>query len=359
MSVAGVLRWRPGLDWPTAFLAGGLFLALWSFTGGPLLRQFLGRRKDDEPKPIRSPESRRLKRFDGTELYVEFYGPPDGPPVVLVPGWGADTTVWYYLRKQLGDRYRLIAFDLPGIGLSSRAQNNDYSMARFAGDLRAVLELAGDRPAVLLGHSMGAMLLLTFCRLFPEDLGRRVCGLVVVHGTYTNPLRTTQFSGLYTALQKPLIEPLAYLTMGISPLVWLLNWLSYLNGTVHLMMHLNLFAGTETRGQLDFTARYLPRVSPGVYARGTLGMLRFDETVTLGRIRVPALVVAGDRDVTTKPEASVRIHEGIPGSRLVTLSPSRHMGLLERHEEFGRAVVEFCDACAPRRPAEEAAGQAR
>jgi pimeloyl-ACP methyl ester carboxylesterase len=336
---------RGGFERAAAYLAGGLALTVGTFVGRRVLCRLLHAgdgRKPDVPRPD---ETRLLVRPDGTELYVEFHGPPDAPPIILTPGWGADTSAWCYVIRQLRGHFRLIAWDLPGLGRSSRAWDNDYSMERLACDLRAVLELAG-RPAVLVGHSMGAMILLTFCRLFREDLPRLVSGLVLAHGTYTDPVRTSSSSGLYTALQKPFIEPLAYLTMVVSPVVWLLDWLSYLNGLVHLSVHANLFAGTESSEALNLTAGYVPRVSPGVYARGMLGMLHFDETATLRTIRVPTLVVVGDRDVTIVPEAGYRMHREVRGSRLVTLSPCRHMGLLERPREFSRAVGDFSADCA-------------
>lgn len=87
----------------------------------------------------------------------------------------------------------------------------------MAGDLEAVLGLAGDRPAVLVGHSIGGMITLTFCRLFPEALAARVAGLVLVHTTPTNPVKTTGMAAFYTAIQKPVLEPLCYLMIALAP----------------------------------------------------------------------------------------------------------------------------------------------
>src|SRR5206468_10043276 len=111
---------------------------------------------------------------------------------------------------------------------------------------------AGNRPAVLVGHSIGGMITLTYCKLFPEALGSRVAGLVLAHTSYTNPVRTTQMAALYTALEKPVLIPLLYLTIALWPLAWLMNWMSYLNGSAHQSTHKTSFSGNETRGQLDF-----------------------------------------------------------------------------------------------------------
>lgn len=340
----------PRLGWnlPTALLASGLALLALSVLGGPvvaplLLGGFRGRQA--EPGPGRDGDVRRLPRPDGTELHVEIFGPPDGPPIVLSHGWSADHTEWSYLRSRLADRFRLIAWDLPGSGRSTRPADRDFSLDKFARDLDAVASLAGDRPVVLLGHSIGAMTTLNYAKLFPEALGRRVAGLIVVHGTYTNPVRTTSMSGLLTALQKPLIEPLLNLTIWLWPLVRLMNWLSYLNGSMHASSRRSGFCGGEPPGMLDHMARLAATSPPDVIARGMFGMLRYDVTDTLATIAAPALVVAGNRDTTCLPEASLRIAEEVPSARLVELEPAKHLGLLEHNDRFAEVVAEFVDAC--------------
>jgi pimeloyl-ACP methyl ester carboxylesterase len=238
----------------------------------------------------------RLGRPDGSELRVECYNREDAPPIILTHGWGANSTEWDYLKKELSDDFRLIVWDLPGLGRPTRPTNWDYSMANLSRHLEAVLGLAGDRPAILLGHSIGGMITLTFCRLFPQALGARVRAIALVQTTYTNPVRTTNMAGLLTALERPIIVPLLHLTIWLSPLVWLSNWMSYVNGSALLSTKSSGFAGTETWEELDSVARFQLQASPAVMARGMFGMLRYDATATLKAINVPALVLAGDRD---------------------------------------------------------------
>ena len=303
------------------------------------------REPDEDPRAERTGEVHTIRRPDGSELRVECYGPADAPPIVWTHGWGANSTEWFYAKKHLAGRFRLIVWDEPGLGLSKKPDNNDYRLETFAANLEAVLAFAGGRPAVLVGHSIGGMTVLTFCKVFPEALGTRVAGLVLVHTTYTNPVRTTQMAGLYTALEKPVLIPLMYLTIATWPLMWLMNWMSYFNGSAHQSTHKTSFAGGETRGQLDFCARYLPEVRPDVLARGMLGMIAYDATATLSTIPVPTLVVVGDKDTTTLPEAGQFIASSVPNAKLATLSPARHMGLIEHHGEFDRLVADFTGSC--------------
>lgn len=322
------------------YLLTGLALLLLALLGRSLFL-LLRRRGEDEPSAARNGTVHRLARPDGSELQVESYGPENAPPIILTHGWGTNSTEWYHSKRALAKDFRVIVWDLPGMGKSKSLNNHNYSPDRYAHDLEAVLQYAGERPAVLVGHSLGGMTTQAFCRLFPQHLKGRVAGLVLVHTTFINPVKTTIGHRVLQALQRPVLTPLVYLMIGLWPLFWLMNVLSYLNGSAHLISILMGFAGRETRGQLDFNARFTPLSHPEVMARGLLGMFKFDETRTLPTIDVPTLVIAGDHDPVLLPEASKRIHEGIKGSTFFELKPAKHMGFMEQHERFNETVRSF------------------
>ncbi len=386
VTVRRVFRFEPGWNRPTFKLVSGVALLAWATVGrwvghglwmlmlmpgtGPSpggaaqttgadpagkKRRKKGRRHnpfgpaaavpeaDEDPTSEREGEVHTIRRPDGSVLRVECYGPAAAPPLILTHGWGVNSTEWFYLKRHLTQRFRLILWDEPGLGLSKKPGNNDYRLENLAADLDAVLTFAG-KPAVLVGHSIGGMISLTFCKASPEALGARVTGLVLVHTTYTNPVRTTRMAALYTALEKPVLVPLLYLTIALWPVVWLMNWMSYLNGSAHRSTHKSSFCN-ETRGQLDFAASFTPHGRPDVLARGMLGMMGYDATGVLARINVPTLVVVGDQDALTTPESGAFMAERIPGAKLVTLTPAKHMGFLEHHERFDRVVSEFAGEC--------------
>ena len=85
------------------------------------------------------------------------------------------------------------------------------------------------------------------------------------------------------------------------------------------------------------------------------GMLAYDATDGLASLVVPALVVTGDRDPQTTPEAHVTMADRTPSARLLRLSPARHQGHFERHAEFTAAVTEFLTHGAPAAPPRPAA----
>src|SRR6202008_1554667 len=192
-----------GNNHETFLLAVAVGLLLWVLAGGVFVRSILSlvtKTKGSAGRdalPERSRQGAReywLSRADGSKLRIECYGREDAPPIILTPGWGAKTTEWNYLKKELSGDFQLIVWDLPGLGKSTRPTNRDYSMENLSGALEAVLELTGDRPAILLGHSIGGMITLTFCRLFPEVLQARVRGIACGQTMHIMPLRTTKMA---------------------------------------------------------------------------------------------------------------------------------------------------------------------
>jgi len=171
-----------GNNYETFLLAVAVGLLLWALAGSVIVRGILSlftqtkgsAGRDALPKRSRQrAREHRLSRPDSSELRIESYGREDAPPIILTHGWGANSTEWDYLKKELAGDFQLIVWDLPGLGRSTRPTNRDYSMENLSRDLEAVLGLTSDRPAILLGHSIGGMITLTFCRLFPEALHRR------------------------------------------------------------------------------------------------------------------------------------------------------------------------------------------
>jgi pimeloyl-ACP methyl ester carboxylesterase len=194
------------------------------------------------------------------------------------------------------------------------------------------------------------MTILTFCRLFPERLRRQVAGLVLVNTTYTNPVRTTTGHRLFTAIERPVIRPLLHLIAWLAPVASLSNWLSYLNGSLHLVNMVAGFAGSETRGRLDFATRFSARAWPAVVAREALAMLDYDASTTLPTLHLPVLIITGDRDRQTLPEASAHMRATIPAAELVVLEPAGHMGFLERPDAWLAAVDAFARRVGRRDP---------
>jgi pimeloyl-ACP methyl ester carboxylesterase len=104
------------------------------------------------------------------------------PPVVLVSSLGDPASYWKQVISQLNQGSRVISYDRPGIGASPPrpGPNLPLSYGRFAAELAALLDHLGvTTPAVLVGHSIGSLIIRVFAGAYPG----RVAGMVYVDGS--------------------------------------------------------------------------------------------------------------------------------------------------------------------------------
>lgn len=332
----------------------GLGLLAWSGLGRLIVTPLVAARDEGALTCPVHGEGKIITGASGARLYLESVGPPGAPVIVLTHGWGLDSTIWSYAKRDLA-AYRLILWDLPGLGRSKLAKGRVLTLDDFAADLGTVIEQAGSQPVVLVGHSIGGMTIQTFARDNPELFARRVAGVVLVNTTYSNPLKTMILAPLVTFLRWPVIEPMMRLTIWLQPLAWLSAWQSYLSGSAHIANRLG-FGRYVTRSQLEHTTLLATRNPPSVQAKGNLAMFRWDVSAALPMINKPVLVLGGDADIVTKLEASQVIAGAIPKARLQVVEGVNHMGFLERSDVYNQAIADFAaglqadSAAAPARP---------
>ena len=339
-------QWKDTVDeeYARRCLYGAIALAGWMLVGKTPLSWLVSKRRrgEDDPKPERSSRRDRIKRPDGTVINVEYFGNDAADPILFVHGWNANSTEWYYQKKHFSKTNRVVLIDLPGLGKSTWPDNKDFSLQKMASDLEAVIEHLGLKRLVLWGHSIGGMVILTYCLQIGRTVEQHVRGIVLQHTTFTDPVQTSILSRLLTTIEKPILRPICYIMIALSPIFWLSKWMSYMNGNLLLSTRFLTFAGTQTHGQLDFISRLSAMAPPSVFARGMLGMLKtYDVHNDLQNLRIPALILAAKSDKLTKPEASEYMHRRIPSSQLVTLAPAGHQGLVERHTESNSAAEAF------------------
>jgi pimeloyl-ACP methyl ester carboxylesterase len=103
-------------------------------------------------------------------------GGSGGLPVVLVHSMAGTSAHWSRQLEHLRPSRRAVAFDLRGHGASDRPREGDYSLAGLARDIEAVVDGLGIRTFVLVGHSLGGGVALSYAGAHPE----RVAGLLLL-----------------------------------------------------------------------------------------------------------------------------------------------------------------------------------
>jgi pimeloyl-[acyl-carrier protein] methyl ester esterase len=247
---------------------------------------------------------------------VEVLG--SGPPLVMLHGWGLHSGVWAPLEELLAGHFQLLLVDLPGHGRSP-APAPDAGLGQLAESVAAVAppgaawlgwSLGGQvaLAAALAGHDIGQLVLVATtprfvagpdwpCGLAESTLADFASALERDHDRCVRDFLTLQLRGdrraatLLGMLRKLLAERAA-------------------PDTAALVAGLRILGSTDLRGQL-------------------------------GGIGQPALVVAGERDRLTPPEASRRLAAALPQGQLTLFQGAAHAPFLTHPELFFEAVTSF------------------
>lgn len=132
-------------------------------------------------------------------------GAKNGPPLVLLHGLSSRLQSWDYLLPDLLPDWQVFAVDLRGHGVSAHPPSG-YRAADYAADISAFLQVVIDQPAVLLGHSLGAVTaILAAAQAGPAVRGLILCDppLTIWHTTVANtPTFQFWFQSVLTALRE-------------------------------------------------------------------------------------------------------------------------------------------------------------
>lgn len=262
---------------------------------------------------------------DGTRIHWSASG-EGAPPVLLCDGIGCAGYIWRFLRPELARRHRVIHWNYRGHGQSEApADPARVSVADCVDDLFVVLDAAGERQAVLVGHSMGVQVALEAHRRDPE----RVAGLVLICGAPGRALDAVHDVPLAAAAL-----PYAQAAVSRFPGLTRLLFRSVLPTELALRLALTFEVNEELVAREDLV-RYLDDladVDPALFVKLLGSAAKGDASDHLPAIAVPTLIIAGDMDTFTPMWRSVKMHAAIPGSELLVLTRGSHVGPLEHPE---------------------------
>ena len=122
-----------------------------------------------------TPSRSEFLRVRGLDLHCRRWGPPDAPTLLLLHGSQDVSASWQFTVDAFEHPWSVIAPDWRGNGLSGWSGADAYWFPDYLGDLDALLALLSpDRPARLVGHSMGAQIAALYAGLRPDRVARFV-----------------------------------------------------------------------------------------------------------------------------------------------------------------------------------------
>jgi pimeloyl-ACP methyl ester carboxylesterase len=245
-------------------------------------------------------------------LAVDDGGPPSGQaagrPVLFVHSLAGNSGHWARQFKHLRQDRRALALDLRGHGRSEPPKNGDYTIEGMAGDIAAVVDTLGLDRFILVGHSMGGGVALTYAGAHPE----RVTGLVLV-----DPIGDGK--------QITAAEAEAFLG-GLE---------SDYENTIR--KYWTSIAGPDTtiREHLLADLRATPR---NAVLQSLRSVMRFDPSPALARYQGPKLSI-----VTPQNNKAFSLHRLGNGFPYRVIQGTGHWIHLDRPEEFNRTLDEFLE----------------
>lgn len=274
-----------------------------------------------------------LPSHDGGELCIVEKGPEDARPLVLLHGITLAARVWGYQLRDLSDRYRVIAVDLRGHGVS-RPGTAGFGLELLALDLRTVLEALDLRDAIVVGHSMGGMTLMRFCADHPDVLDERVAGVVF--------LATAGVVPLPVPVQKALARVSArILALGERRGFDRLPIVGVGEGDLPYVLARRAFGRDPSHTHIELTRELVAACAPATSWPSGLGLVLHDAEEALAATDTPAMVIGGELDNITPVAFSRRIAELLPDAELHVLDGAGHQLMLERPEELAALLDRF------------------
>jgi pimeloyl-ACP methyl ester carboxylesterase len=273
--------------------------------------------------------------FDGTALHVEEIG--NGPTVVMAHGFCLGVASWHHQMRDLAPDHRLVLYDQRGHGLSERPETGDYSLEAGARDLAAIIGECGGDEVVLAGHSMGGMIVLKYCEMFPHDIGERVKALILVDTTETDAI-----GGMLPGAAKTARPALRLIEEAASRAPGAFDRVRAARGDLmRLLLRLMGFGPKAPHDQVAFVESLLNAVPTEVMVPVVQTLRTMHVGTALEHIDVPVLVVVGSRDRMTPPACARRIATEIPHAQLAVVQGAGHMPMLERPDELNALVRTF------------------
>jgi len=274
---------------------------------------------DDFTRPAEPRDGGTLMRTPSGTANVKVEG--EGPPIVLIHGFGAALDWWDEIAPGLAHDHTVIRLDLLGHG-GTEAPRSGYAIERQAALVREVLDRLGVARATLVGHSMGGEVAVAFTSANPNAVER-----LVLIDSPPNPERS------FTLRTRA----------GFTPLIGQVLWHLRTDGVLRQGLAQGFAPGFKVPEkfvadlwQLTYSAFHQAHDGSVAYVAAE------DAPARLARLdpSPKLLVIFGAQDALI-PTASAKQFDTVPGARLVMIDGAGHSPMVEKPDETLQAMRRF------------------
>lgn len=265
-----------------------------------------------------------MKNFTSKGIHYQDLGNPQKLPIIMIHGMTFDHNMWNPQIKVLKKDYRVIVYDMRGHGLSN-VGDGQYTYKMFANDLKDLMDHLNIERAILCGLSMGGAVALRTYEMYPN----RIMALVL------SDTRSEADSNETKEWRENSIESIK--KSGLIP---------FTDGFLADTFAIESF---ETNSEAVKLIRNTVLSNEPLAVCGVLlaQAARTDMTHVLQKIKVPTLIMIGEKDKFTPLSSSQMMNDNIPGSELKIIDKAGHISNLENTLEFNRYLTAFLKNIGP------------
>lgn len=234
----------------------------------------------------------------------------EGEPIIFSHGCMSDCSVWNSQIEFFSKKYKVITYDQRGHGISDKPKA-DYSIETLSNDLYSLIQELNLDKVIVVGHSMGGMAALTFTLNHPDKVSK-----LVLVGTSAK----TTFSG----------------RILFWNMLHIFSYESFVRGMIDFQYY-------EPSEQVKEKALERAMKTPkfAAYECFTEFMQNYDIRDRIYEIKVPTLIIVGEKDTATPVEMSQDLNRGIKGSKLQIIPDCNHMVMIDKPKELNRIIEDF------------------
>jgi pimeloyl-ACP methyl ester carboxylesterase len=246
---------------------------------------------------------------------LSFRSRGDGETIVFLHGLLGSSKSWAFQFEHFSRNYRMIAWDAPGFGQSEMipASINAYVEA-----LREFIANIGQPKVSLVGHSMGGTVAACFAANFPELVSRLV--LSCSHAGYGDP-ETASMSAKFERRMREFDE--------VGPVAYGVNRAR------------GLLPASASACVFDYAAEIASETNPEGLRRATRMLQLADNRPLLPKLKMPVLVLTGERDTDVQPGLKADLLRLTPMTRHVEMPGLGHAPYFEAPEYYNGLIEDF------------------
>jgi pimeloyl-ACP methyl ester carboxylesterase len=256
-----------------------------------------------------------------------------GPPLVLLHSAWASHEWWRWQIPILSQNYRTYAVDIRGHGRSTPLEKV-YSIEGFTRDLKIFLAELGIEETALVGWSLGGIIAMQYCLNHPSKVNALV--LIATQGHKNSRLKLKiifYYLQAHLSLLMDFAQPRKYDRIAQSFPSQSAEWLEW--------QVKNMLSSKTPKEVCDWIIDDITNHPRKNFFEVIKSAWNWEAGDKLKQIKVPTLILVGDRDNLTPPRISQLLQAAIPDSKLVIVEDASHYLVMERPELVNAEILKF------------------